>query len=199
MMSSIGPSPGTRALSHIQTDVDPPPVGKRTSIQRRKESPNGHCYRKGRPLRCRATGISQQSGTGQHYVCRPTSSGPHACRHRGLADMGWLLLNLGRTTAATTLDREKFPPTSAATNSPPSRWKNLGASEMKASTKSTRWRQTLSEGRTDSPYRGTGSARNVCKQRVVLIISVPTLVAISPRVHRYKLALRNRKAALRRI
>ena len=56
------------------------------------------------------------------------------CVQAALTETGLLLTNLKRASAATTLDRDKCPSTSAATNSPPSRWKALGASERKAAT-----------------------------------------------------------------
>ena len=40
--------------------------------------------------------------------------------------------------------------------------------------------------------------KGVCKERLFQIISVTIQVAISPRVHRYKLALRDRQAARER-
>ena len=50
------------------------------------------------------------------------------CVQAALTEMGWLLLNPRCASAATTLGRDKCPSTSAATDSPPARWKALGAS-----------------------------------------------------------------------
>ena len=52
----------------------------------------------------------------------------------GITETGWLLPIMRRASAATNLDRDKCPSASAAINSPPSRWKALGASERKAAT-----------------------------------------------------------------
>ena len=82
------------------------------------------------------------------------------CVQAALTEKGWLLPKLRRASVATTLDRDVCLSTRTAINSPPSRWKALGASERKAATRSTRWPQASSEERTDRPCRGRASASN---------------------------------------
>ena len=64
----------------------------------------------------------------------PTRKRRATCVQAVLTGTGWLLPNLRRTSAPTTLNQDKCPSTSAAINSPPSRWKPLGASVRKVAT-----------------------------------------------------------------
>ena len=107
--------------------------------------------------------------TPRRHVCGPTSGGPHAGRQRGSKWISDLLPLPRRASATTTLVRDRCPSTIAATNSPPSRWKALGASVKKAATD------------TDA---SSLARKGVCKKRLFQIISVTTQVAISRRVHR---------------
>ena len=55
-------------------------------------------------------------------------------RQGALTETDQLLPILKRASAITTIVRDRCPSTSAATNSPPLRWKPSGASERKAAT-----------------------------------------------------------------
>ena len=112
------------------------------------------------------------------------------CVQAALTETGWLLPNLRRGSAATTLDRDKCPSTSVAINSPPSRWKAFGRLGNEGSDLIDQIPASI-VGETD----GSSLARKgVCKEHLFQIISVTTQVTISRRVHRYQLALRDRQA-----
>ena len=90
----------------------------------------------------------------------PTRTRRATCVQAVLTGTGWLLPNPRRTSAPTTLDQDKCPSTSAATNSPPLGWKALGASVRKVATWSIRWHQAWSEERTDRPWPGKAFVKN---------------------------------------
>ena len=148
---------------------------------------HGHRYREGRPPRSVGIGVPPQKHTHRLHL-----RGPHmgaTCVPEVQTKVDHLLLLLRRESATITPALDMCPFTSAAIHLSLLQWKALA---------SRKGRKRIHGSAGDEcdrrkGWRVHGQGRHL-KDYLLQIISVNSQVAISRRVHRYKLALRDRQA-----
>ena len=117
-----------------------------------------------------------------------------------LTKMDKLLQLLRRESATTTPALDMCPSTSAAISLSPLRWKAALAVESRGRLvkEGIEFIDQLATSVVGGRDRGAMAKEGICKERLLQIGSVTSRVAISRRVHRYKLALWDRQATRER-
>ena len=186
-------APGARALPRFKSIIHSSPSGKCNPVPRKQGFPRGHCYRGGGTPKCYGFGPSPTTkryySTSRLQIHKRGST----CGQAALTETDPLLPLLRRAGAITTLVRDRCSSTSAATNSPPSRWKAFGASENEGSDRSDQVAASM-VGMTDGSSL-IMARKGVGKERLFQIISATAQVAILRGVNRYRLILRDCQAA----
>ena len=140
--------------------------------------------------RCYDTGVSRQVDTPRRDVCGPTKAGVHMLA--GSADR-----NGSATSTSEARKRNHYARPGQVSFD--ERSYKLATLAMESSGRLGRGRSDLIDQVAATIVGGTDASslarKGVCKERLFQTISVTTQVAISRRVHRYRLSLRDRQAA----